>query len=213
MKLYIYFFISLTILYMAEQIENASIFLTNITNNCTDCGEGQKDCHKKINTIPGFVRALNNLEKKFKDHKGPITQDIIEHNTDIYLNFLLNNNNFKEICDENSSIKDAVKVRVELLMAYDSSHDIEVAAKEDLKADLYQVYKAPKEQFFTDELEPNPMLKRKQGGKLTLPISLSRFMKKFAKSKRVTKKKRAAKKTKRKVSKESKKPKSRKQRK
>lgn len=52
-----------------------------------------------------------------------------------------------------------------------------------------------------------------KGGKLTLPISLSRFMKKFAKSKRVTKKKRAAKKTKRKVSKKSKKPKSRKQRK
>ena len=205
---------------MAEEIETASIFLTNITNNCTDCGEGKNDCYKKINTIPGFVRALNNLEKEFKDHKGPITQDIIEHNTDRYLNLLLNNNNFKEICDENSSIKDAVKVRVELLMAYDSSHDIEVAAKEDLKADLYQVYKEPEEPFFTDEFNINPMPLRQgpiprpqQGGKLTLPISLSRFMKKFAKSKRVTKKKRAAKKTKRKVSKKSKKPKSRKQRK
>ena len=82
-------------------------------------------------------------------------------------------------------------------------------AQEESEEHLYDAYQQPEIVGMSDE---NPLYKRK-GGKLTLPISLSRFMKKFAKSKRVTKKKRAAKKTKRKVSKKSKKPKSRKQRK
>lgn len=237
---------------MAEQIENTSTFLKNITNYCTDCGEEQ-DCRKKINTDKEFVAALNSLEQELSDYKGPINPKIIERNTNSYLRLLKENNNFKDICDENSSIEDAVKVRVELLMAYDSSHDIEVAAKKDLEADVFDEFKKikplPTSTFYTADMHQNLMLKNKQeeeapnkpnpmrvermigymknpldnlkrsvvgqnqGGKLTLPISLSRFMKKFAKSKRVTKKKRAAKKTKRKVSKKSKKPKSRKQRK
>lgn len=195
---------------MAKKIENTSTFLKNITNYCTDCGEEQ-DCRKIINTDKGFVAALNGLEQELSDYKGPINPEIIESNTDAYLLLLKENNNLKELCDDNTFIRNAVKDRVKLLMRYDDSIDIKVAAEKDLGANLYKSHKP-----YTRPIEEvvsgvNPFWAH--GGKLTLPISLSRFMKKFAKSKRVTKKKRAAKKTKRKVSKKSKKPKSRKQRK